>query len=184
MLLVAHESRNIFQAVNRAIYAGTHKTVFLEFGQFLAVFTLALLHNRGHHRNLLALVAHIQIIDNLVHRLRLDHAATIGAVRHAKARKKQTVMVQNFDHRTHRRTRVTVHRLLVNRNRRRNAAHAFHLGVFHAANELARISRERLNKAALAFLEHRIESEARLARTRHTGHHHDRIAGNRKIHMA
>ena len=46
------------------------------------------------------------------------------------------------------------------------------------------ISRERLNKAALAFLEHRIESEARLARTRHTGHHHDRIAGNRKVHMA
>ena len=118
VLLVTHQRGNIFQAVNRAVHSGTHKTVFLEFSEFLAVFTLAFLHNRRHHRNLLALVTHIQIIDNLVHRLRLNHAPAIGAMRHAQARKKQTVMVQNLDHRTHCGTRVAVHRLLVNRNRR------------------------------------------------------------------
>ena len=184
VLLVTHERRNIFQAVNRAVHAGTHKAIFLEFGQLLAIFTLALLHNRRHHRNLLAFVAHIQIIDNLVHRLSLNHAPAIGAVRHAQARKKQAVMVQNFHHRTHRGTRVTVHRLLVNRNRRRNAAHALHLGVLHAADKLARICRKRLHETPLAFLEHRIEGKARLARTGHSGHHHDGIAGNGKVHMA
>ncbi len=184
MLLVTHKRGNIFQAVNHAIHAGTHKSVFLEFGQFLAVFALALLHNRRHHRNLLALVAHIQIIDNLVYRLRLNHAPTIGAMRHAQARKKQTVMIQDFYHRTHCGTRVTVHRLLVDRNRRRDTAHALHLGVLHAADELARIRRKRLHKAALAFLEHRIEREARLARTGNAGYHHDGIAGNGKVHMA
>ena len=184
VLLVTHERRDIFQAINRAVHAGTHKAVFLEFSEFLAVFTLAFLHNRGHHRNLLALIAHIQIIDNLVHRLGLNHAPAIGAMRHAEAGKKQTVMVQNLDHRTHCGTRVTVHRLLVNRNRRRNTAHALHLGVFHAADKLTRIRRKRLHKTPLPFLEHRIERKARLARTGNAGHHHDRIAGNGKVHMA
>ena len=93
-------------------------------------------------------------------------------------------MVQDFHHRPHCGTRVTVHRLLVNRNRRRNAAHALHLGMFHAANELARIRRKRLHEAPLAFLEHRIEGKTRLARTGNAGYHHDGIAGNGKVHMA
>ena len=50
---------------------------------------------------------------------------------------------------------------------------------------LARIRRERLHESPLAFLEHRIKSQTRrLARTRNTGHHHDGIAGNGKVHMA
>ena len=183
VLLVTHQGGHILDPVDHTIHTGAHKTVFLEFGQFLAVFALAFLHNGGHHRNLLALVAYIQIIYNLVHGLSLDDPAALGAVGHAQSGKKQAVMVQNFHHRTHGTAGVTVHRFLVDGNRRRNAANALHLRVFHATDELTGISRQGFYEAALALLKHRIKSEAGLARTRNAGHHHDRIAGNFQIHM-
>ena len=105
-------------------------------------------------------------------------------MRNTEARKHQAVMVQNFDHRTHRTARVPVHRFLVNRNRRRNSANAFHIRVLHAPDELACVRRKRLHKAALPFLEDRIKSKARLARARNACHHDYRVAGNRQIDMA
>ena len=183
MLLVTHQGGHFFDPVDFAIHTGAHKAVFLEFGQFLAVFALAFLHDGGHHRNLLALVAYIQIIYNLVHGLGLDDPTALGAVGHAQSGKKQAVMVQNLHHRTHGTAGVAVHRFLVDGNRRRNAPHTFYLRVFHATDELAGISRQRFNKTALALLKHRIKSKAGLARTRNAGHHHDRIARNFQIHM-
>ena len=184
VLLVTHQQRHFFEPVNRPVHTHADKSVFLELREFLAVFALALLHNRRHHQNLLIFVTGVQVIDNLVHRLRLDDLAALGAMRHAQTRKHQTVMVQNFDHRPHRTARVPVHRLLVNRNRRRNSANALHVRMLHAPNELARIRRKRLHKAALPFLEYRIESKARLARARNARHHDNRVAGNRQIDMA
>ena len=184
VLLVTHQQRHFFEPVNRPIDTHADKSIFLELRKFLAVFTLALLHNRRHHQNLFVLVASVQIIDNLIHRLRLNYLAALGAMRNAEASKHQAVMVQNLDHRTHRAARVTVHRFLVNRNRRRNPANAFHIRMLHAPNKLACVRRKRLHKAALPFLEHRIKRQTRLARARNACHHDNRVAGNRQIDMA
>src|SRR5262249_16312610 len=75
-----------------------------------------------------------------------------------------------------RRARVARGRLLVDRDRRREAFDRVDVGLLHQAEELARVGGERLDVPPLPLGVDRVEREARLARAREPGDHDQGVA--------
>ena len=104
-----------------------------------------------------------ELVGDLLHRLALDDLAALGAVRHADARPQQAHVVVDLGDRADRRARVAVRRLLVDRHRGAEALDEVDVGPVDLAEELARVGAQRLDVAALALGEDRVEREARLS---------------------
>ena len=81
----------------------------------------------------------------------------------------QAQVVVDLGDRADRRARVARRRLLVDRDRRRQALDEVDVGLVHLAEELPRVRRQRLDVAALALGVDRVERERRLARAREPG---------------
>ena len=122
-----------------------------------------------------------QLIGDLLHRLTLDDGAAFGAVRHADARPQQTHVVVDLGDRADRRPRVAVGRLLVDRHRGAEPLDEVDIGAVDLSEELARVGAQRLDVAALALGEDRVEREARLARAGQPREHHERVARNVEV---
>ena len=80
----------------------------------------------------------------------------------ADPRPQQAQVVVDLGDRPDRRPRVARGRLLVDRDRRREALDRVHVGLVHLAQELAGVGRQRLDVAALALGVDRVEGKARL----------------------
>ena len=95
--------------------------------------------------------------------------AAAAAVQLRAARVQQLQVIVELGHRADRRAR-RAHRIgLVDRDRGRDAFDRVDLRLVHAVEELARVRRERLDVAALAFGVQRVEDERRLAAARNAG---------------
>ena len=105
------------------------------------------------------------LVDDLLGRLAGDRPAADRAVRPPDAREQQAQVVVHLGHGADRRARVARRRLLVDRDRRREALDRVDVGLVHLPQELARVGRERLDVAALALGVERVEGERRLARS-------------------
>src|SRR5690606_19020474 len=79
------------------------------------------------------------------------------------------------------RSRVAVRRLLVDRHCGRQALDEVDVGLVHLTEELTRVGAQRLDVAALALSEDRVERERRLPRTRQTAEHNEGIARKLKV---
>ena len=120
------------------------------------------------------------LVDDLLGRLADDRAPADRAVRLADARPQQAQVVVDLGDRADRRARVARGRLLVDRDRRREALDRVDVGLVHLAEELARVGRQRLDVAALALGVDRVEREARLARAGQPGDHDQRVPRQRQ----
>ena len=107
-----------------------------------------------------------ELVGDLLHGLALDGLAADRAVRHADARPEQAHVVVDLGDRADRRPRVAVGGLLVDRDGGAEALDEVDVGPVDLPEELARVRRQRLDVAALAFGEDRVEGERRLARAR------------------
>ena len=101
----------------------------------------------------------------------------LGAVRPAGAGVEQAQVVVDLGDRADGRARVLRGGLLVDRDRRAEALDEVDVGLVHLAQELAGVRRERLDVAALALGEDRVEGEARLARAGEAGEHDQGVTG-------
>ena len=108
-------------------------------------------------------------VDHLADALRLQREAVVRAVRRAGASEQQAQVVVDLGHRADGRARVVRGRLLLDRDRRRQALDDVDVGLVHQLQELARVRRQALDVAALAFRVERVEGQARLARSREAG---------------
>ncbi len=117
-----------------------------------------------------------ELVGDLLHRLALDDLAALGTVRHADARPQQTHVVVDLGDRADGRARVAVRRLLVDRHRGAQALDEVDVGAVDLAEELARVRAQRLDVAALALGEDRVERETRLARPGQAREHDERVA--------
>ena len=108
-------------------------------------------------------------VDHLLHGLRPDRLAALGAVGHADRGVEQPQVVLDLGHRPHRRARVAGDRLLLDRDRRRQPLDRVDVRLLHLVQELAGVGREGLDVAPLPLREQRVEGERRLARSRHAG---------------
>ena len=92
------------------------------------------------------------------------------------ARPQQAQVVVDLGDRADRRARVARRRLLVDRDRRRQALDRVDVRLVHLAEELARVGAQRLDVAALALGVDRVERERRLARPGQARDDHERVA--------
>ena len=134
--------------------------------EHLAVLALAPAHDRRQDHEARALRQLHDLVDDLLGRLPRDRLAAVVAVRMADARPQQAQVVVDLGDRADGRARVARRRLLVDRDRRRQALDRVDVGLVHLAEELARVGAQRLDVAALALGVDRVERERRLARAR------------------
>ena len=134
--------------------------------ELLAVLALAAADDRRQDHEPRALLQAHDLVDDLLGRLGGDRAAAVEAVRLADPRPQQAQVVVDLRDRADRRPRVARRRLLVDRDRRRQALDRVHVRLVHLPEELARVRAQRLDVAALALGVDRVERERRLARAR------------------
>ena len=120
-------------------------------------------------------------VDHLLHRLRADRLAAGRAVRHPDRGVEQAQVVVDLGDRAHRRAGVLRHRLLLDRDRRRQPLDGVDVGLLHLLEELPGVGRQRLDVAPLAFGEQGVEGQRGLARPRHPGDHHQPVAGDVEV---
>ena len=126
-----------------------------------------------------ALLERHDLVDDLLGRLRGDRPAAVVAVRLADPRPQQAQVVVDLGDRADRRARVARRRLLVDRDRRRQALDRVDVRLVHLPEELARVGAQRLDVAALALGVDRVERERALARARQARDDHQRVARQR-----
>ena len=126
------------------------------------VLALAVADDRRVDRELRALRERQDLVDDRLDRLPRDRPPADRAVRPPDARVEQAQVVVDLGHGADRRARVPRRRLLVDRDRRREALDRVHVGLLHHLQELARVRRQRLHVAALPFRVDRVEGERRL----------------------
>ena len=144
---------------------------------------LAAANHGGQHLHALAFGVGHHLLHHLVDGLLFDLLAALGAVRHAHAGVEQTQVIVDFRHRAHRGTRVARRGFLVDGDGGTEAVDGVDIGLFHLAQEHARIAGQAFHIAALAFGIDGIESEAGFARAAHAGKHHQLIARDFQIHI-
>ena len=109
--------------------------------------------------NLATREALLDQLDNaligVVHHLLTRH----GRVGTRRASIQQTQKIVDLGNRTHRRTRILIGGLLLDRNHRTQSRNLIDIRAFHIADELAGIGRQRLHIAALTLGIDRIEGQ-------------------------
>ena len=116
------------------------------------------------------------LVDHLADGLRLQRVVVVRAARRADARVQQAQVVVDLGDGADGRARVVRGRLLLDRDRRRQALDVVDVGLLHHAQELARVGRQRLDVAALAFGVDRVEGQRGLARAGQAGDHDQLVA--------
>ena len=100
----------------------------------------------------------------------------LGAARDADARVQQAQVVVDLGDGADGGARVVRGRLLLDRDRRRQAFDVVDVGLLHHRQELPRVRGQRFDVAALAFGVQRVERERRLARARQSRDHDQLVA--------
>jgi hypothetical protein len=109
------------------------------------------------------------LVDDRLLALAGDRAAADGAVRLADARVEEAQVVVDLGHRADGRARVAAGRLLVDRDRRREAVDRVDVRLLHHLQELPRVRAQALDVAPLALRVDRVEGEAGLSGAREAG---------------
>jgi hypothetical protein len=169
--LVEHDSTTGFAGGARVeepdlpVDLGAREALGPQLLELLAVLTLAAAHDRREHHEPRALGRGHDLVDDLLGRLGRDRAAAVVAVGLADPRPQQAQVVVDLRDRADRRARVARRRLLVDRDRRRQALDGVDVRLVHLPEELTRVGAQRLDVAALPLRVDRVEGQRRLARS-------------------
>jgi hypothetical protein len=159
VLLAQRERRNDVEFMQRAVDARAHETLGAQLLENLKMFALALADHRRQQHVAVFRIQRERSVDHLADGLRFERDAMVRAARRADTREQQAQIVVHLGDRADRRTRIVRSRLLLDRDRRRQALDVVDVGFLHDRQELARVGRQRLDVAALAFGVDRVECE-------------------------
>jgi hypothetical protein len=171
----------LVELIEFAVNLHALKALFAQLKKLFLILPFAVTNDWGEQIAARALFHRHDPINHILHLLRLDGQARRRRVRRACARKEKTQVIIDLGNRAHSRARVFACGFLLNGNGGLQAADVVDIGLFHHVKELARIGREALNIAALAFGIDRIEGERGFARARQPCDHHELIP--RDIHI-
>jgi len=173
VLLVEHDL--LFEQPQLAVDLGAREAFGTQLLELLAVLALAAADDRGEdHEARPVLHAH-DLVDDLLGRLGGDRAAAVVAMGLADAGPQQAQVVVDLGDRADRRPRVARGRLLVDRDRRRQALDRVDVRLVHLAEELARVRAQRLDVAPLPLRVDGVEGERRLAGARQARDDHEGV---------
>ena len=184
VLLVPLELELGRQVDDLAVDPGPRVALARELVEQRVVLALAAPHDRREHLEAGAVGQLQHPVDDLLRRLAGDQLAAVRAVRHADAGVEQPQVVVDLGDRADRRPRVARRRLLVDRDRRRQALDEVDVGLVHLPEELPGVRRQRLDVAALALGVDRVERQRRLARARQPGEHDQLVARQHEVDVA
>ena len=158
-----------------AVDPGPGEALAGQLAEQLGVLPLAAPDDRRQHLEPGALRQRHQPVDDLLRRLPADRLTADRAVRPAGSRVQQPQVVVDLGDGAHRRPRVAAGRLLVDRDRRRQALDEVDVRLVHLPQELPRVRRQRLDVAALALGEDGVERQTRLPGPGQTGEDDQRV---------
>ena len=167
---------SLFEQADLAVDLDAGEALGAQLLELLAVLALAAAHDRRQDHEPRAVLQVHDLVDDLLGRLRRDRPAAVEAVRLADARPQQAQVVVDLRHGADRRARVARGRLLVDRDRGRQALDRVDVRLVHLPQELAGVGAQRLDVAALALGVDRVERERRLARAGQARDDHERVA--------
>src|SRR5713226_4975982 len=144
-----------------AVHADARVPLALEVEEELLVLALAPADDRREHEQPRPRRLPEHAVHHLLDRLRRDDAVARRAVRHADPREEHAQVVVDLGDGADGRARVLRRRLLLDRDRRRQALDRVHLGLLHLLEKLPRVGGERLDVAALALGVDRVEGQRR-----------------------
>ncbi len=172
------EGRGVREFIKGAVDLDALKTLFEVFGELLLVFALAAARDRRQQIEPCALRQRQHAVDHLRHQLAFDRQTRGGRVGHADARPQQAHVVVDLGDGADGGARVFRSRLLLDRNRRRQAVDLVDIRLLHHLQKLARIGGQRLDVAALAFGIDGVERERGFSGAGQAGEHGELVAGN------
>ena len=170
------ERRRGRDLVERAVDLDALEALLEVLREFLAVLALASAHHRGQQIEPRAFRQRQHPVDHLRHRLALDRQAGGGRIGDADARPQQAHVIVDLGDGADGGTRILRGRFLLDGDRRRQPVDLVDVGLLHHLQELARIGRQALHIAALAFRIDGVEGERGLAGPRQSREHHQPVA--------
>ncbi len=147
-----------------------------QLGHFLPVLALAAAHDRAQQVEPRPLRHGHHAVDHLRDGLALDRQAGGRRVGDADAGEQEAQIVVDLGDGADRRARVLRGRLLLDRDRGRQAGDEIDVRLLHQLEELARVGRQALDVATLAVGVDGIEGERALAGAGQPGDHHQPVA--------
>ncbi len=181
VLLAQCQRRHRVDLMQLAVHAHTDEALRTQLVEHLRMLALAVADDRRQQHVALFRVQRQHLVDHLADRLRFQRVAMVRAARGADASVQQAQVVVDLGDRADGRTRVVRGRLLLDRDGRGQAFDVVQVRLFHHAQELARIGRQRLDIAALAFCIDGVERQRGLARAGQAGDHDQLVAGQVEV---
>ncbi len=175
------ERRHLGDFVEIAVDFDALKTFAHELGEFLAVFALAATHHRRQQIKPGAFRQRHDAVDHLRDGLAFDRQPGRRRIRHANTRPEEPHIIVDLGDGADGRARIARGGFLLDGNRRRQAVDLIDVRLLHHLQELARVSREALDIAALAFGVDGVEGERGFAGAGQPGEHHQPVARNVEI---
>ena len=176
VLLLLVQLGRVVEPVGLAVHPGPGEALGLQLAEELDVLALAAADDRREDLEAGALLERHHPVDDLLGGLALDRGVADRAVRAAGPCVEQAQVVVDLGDGADGRARVLARGLLVDRDGRREALDEVDVRLVHLTEELARVRRQRLDVAALALGEDRVEGEARLARAGQAREHDEGVA--------
>ena len=159
MILVAVHLHTSHDFLHLAIHTDVEIALTTHTLEELTIVTLTLSHEWSQNIDALLVVIvedHLDYLLLSVFHHRLTAQIAVGSTRTCV---EQTQIIVDFGSSTHRRTRVLIGRLLFNADHRRKTSNLVNIRTFHIAQEVAGISRESLDIAALTLGENSVEGK-------------------------
>ena len=157
------------------------KALLEPFGELLLVLALAAAHDRREQIEAGAFGQRQHAVDHLRDDLAFDRQSRGRRIGHADARPQQAHVVVDLGDGSDGGARVLRRRLLLDRDRGRQAVDLVDIRLLHHLQELARIGRQRFDVAALAFGIDGVEGERGFAGAGQAGEHGEPVARNLEI---
>ena len=170
------ERRALVEFVERAVDARPHEPLAAQVLEDLRVLALAVLHDRREQQHARALGQRQHLVDHLRDGLRRQVLPVLGTARHARACVQHAQVVVDLGDGADGGARVVRRRLLLDRDRGREALDVVDVRLLHHREELSRVGRQRFDVATLALRVDRVERERRLAGARQPRDHDQPVA--------
>ncbi len=169
MLELLVEGGNRVDLVELAVDLDSLEPLLLQLGELLAIFAFPAAHDRRQEIKPRALGQFHHPVDHLGDGLALDRKAGRRRIGDTDAGEEQPHIVVDLGDGADGRARIAARRLLLDRDRWREAVDLVDIRLLHHLEELAGIGREALDIAALAFGIDRVEGERGFARAGKSG---------------
>ena len=166
------------EVVGCAVHADTDESALPHVLEQLAELALSPPHHRGEHLDPSLRRPAEHGLGDLRGALPRDRRAVVGAVRHPDPRPEETEVVVDLGDGADGGSGVLPRALLLDRDGRREPLDRVHIRLFHQAEELPRVGRQRFDVSPLPLGVDGVEGERRLPRAGQPGDHGQLVAGD------